>query len=342
MYDKHPTWSLDKALDNSSIDSTNNSLIAKSVELIAAAQAPNGAYPASPTYNSYKYCWFRDGSFIADAMSRSGNIESAERFFNWCFGVIVGRREKINNGELLDARFNLDGQEVIDDWEPVQLDGFGTWLWALAGHTKRHQRSIDKYHEAIDLSVSYLVKNWRQPCYDWWEERNGIHAATLACIYAGLHAINHPEAETIKQAIDLNAERIDASLLICALLDAIEPKDFSPILIKIETALISPSGGVYRNLDDTYYGGGEWLLLTSMLGWYYQKIGRTEEAQQKLNWIIEHTKSNGWMPEQSTQNLVHPETYQSWVEKAGPPASPLLWSHAMFLTLNDVLGKLKS
>jgi hypothetical protein len=32
--------------------------------------------------------------------------------------------------------------------------------------------------------------------------------------------------------------------------------------------------------------------------------------------------------------------YDPWVEKWGPPPCPLLWSHAMFLTLASELGEL--
>jgi hypothetical protein len=43
------------------------------------------------------------------------------------------------------------------------------------------------------------------------------------------------------------------------------------------------------------------------------------------------------LPEQ-TGELLRPDRYRPWVEKWGEPASPLLWSHAMYLTLLDVLA----
>ena len=87
-----------------------------------------------------------------------------------------------------------------------------------------------------------------EPCVDWWEEREGVHAATLACIAAGLG-----------DDLDLSRaeERLDASLLVLPFLG------FGPVDV---TPLVSPGGGVHRHLDDVYYGGGEWLLLTAMLG----------------------------------------------------------------------------
>jgi len=46
---------------------------------------------------------------------------------------------------------------------------------------------------------------------------------------------------------------------------------------KIEADL-RQGGGVHRYATDTYYGGGEWVLLTAWLGWYYTKIGANEKA----------------------------------------------------------------
>ena len=63
-------------------------LARRSVEVILAGQAPSGAYVAAPTFGPYAYCWFRDGAFIADAMSRVGEVESAEAFFGWCARTI--------------------------------------------------------------------------------------------------------------------------------------------------------------------------------------------------------------------------------------------------------------
>jgi isomaltose glucohydrolase len=64
-------------------------LVARSIEIIRDGQAASGAYAASPTFSQYRdFCWFRDGAFIAEAMSRVGEIESAERFFDWCAEIV--------------------------------------------------------------------------------------------------------------------------------------------------------------------------------------------------------------------------------------------------------------
>lgn len=100
----------------------------------------------SPALPDYRYCWFRDGAYIAYAMGLTGERESARRFHDWCARVVNQRRavveraiEKGNRSELLaevdylHTRYTLEGHEGDNaTWPNFQLDGLGTWLWALA------------------------------------------------------------------------------------------------------------------------------------------------------------------------------------------------------------------
>ena len=311
--------------------------IERSVAVIAEYQQPSGAYPASPNFKSYQYTWFRDGSFVADGMSRTGQVESAEKFFAWGAKIITDRRKLIMSGGKLDARYTYDGKEAQEEWGNFQLDGYGVFLWALKGHTERHGKPISEYKEVVELLQHYLVTNWQEPCFDWWEERLGVHAATLACVYAGLNAFDNPEAAIVKNAIDLTNERADASLIVCALFDAVNETDFSLHLEKIEEQLVSRDGGVHRYQDDVYFGGGEWPVLSALLGWYYLKLGRTAAARALLSWCANQADGKSWIPEQSQAHMLHPDEYEGWVKKLGKPAHPLLWSHAMVLTLASEL-----
>jgi isomaltose glucohydrolase len=255
-------------------------------------------------------------------MSRVGQVESAERFFDWCAGILEERARAIRRGGQLHARYTVDGLESEEGWPTFQVDGYGLWLWALRGHCDRHLRPADRWHDAVELTIEYLRRLGGAPCIDWWEERSGVHAATLASVAAGLEAwgerVELPEPE----------HRLDASLLALPLLG----RGPAP-LAEIEGRLVSPGGGVHRHLEDTYYGGGEWLLLAAMLGLCYAGVGRPDDARATLDWIAEHATADGHLPEQSQDHLLAPDMYRPWVEKWGPPPSPLLWSHAMFLTL---------
>ena len=278
-----------------------------SVDTIRAGQARSGGYVACPTFPPYGFCWLRDGSFIADAMSRVGEVESAEAFFDWAAHVV-------ECGLGFEARYTLDGERDATEWPHRQHDGWGLFLWALREHAERHGGG-NRWREAELATAGHLELVREQPCVDWWEEREGIHAATLACIAAGLG-----------DELDLSRaeERLDASLLVLPFL-GFGSVDVAP--------LVSPGGGVHRHLDDVYYGGGEWLLLTAMLG-----LAEPDRGVECLEWIAAHAQPDGSLPEQSQDHLLHPETYDEWVAKWGTPPSPLLWSHAMFLTLDDRVG----
>jgi GH15 family glucan-1,4-alpha-glucosidase len=278
-----------------------------SVETILGGQSPSGGYVASPAFPPYAFSWLRDGSFIADAMSRVGEVASAEAFFDWVARIV-------DRGLGFEARYTLDGERDASEWPHRQHDGWGLFLWAVREHAARHGGG-SRWREATLATAAHLELVRRQPCVDWWEEREGVHAATLACIAAGLG-----------DELDLSGaeERLDASLLVLPFLG------FGPVDV---SSLVSPGGGVHRHLDDVYYGGGEWLLLTAMLG-----LADLDRGAERLEWVAAHAEPDGGLPEQSHDHLLYPEAYDEWVARWGPPPSPLLWSHAIFLTLDHALG----
>lgn len=178
----------------------------KSIDIIRRYQSANGAYVACPNFEQYRYCWLRDGSFIAYAMDRSGVHQSARSFYKWVHGVIhsqAGRIERaigiIKTGripdcrEMLPTRYTLDGAVSHDEWTNFQLDGYGTWLWGLSEHARMTGSDgiITEMKASVDLTIDYLVHFWQMPNYDCWEEfGDQVHPATLACIWGGLTSIN--------------------------------------------------------------------------------------------------------------------------------------------------------
>ncbi|PWK05141.1 glycoside hydrolase family 15 protein [Tumebacillus permanentifrigoris] len=107
----------------------------------------------------------------------------------------------------------------------------------------------------------------------------------------------------------------------------------------MERELVTQGGGVHRYLEDSFYGGGEWILLSAWLGWYYARAGNLERARELLVWVEAQADPNGDLPEQVPQGLLHPTMYGEWVERWGTPAKPLLWSHAMYLVLHHELQR---
>jgi GH15 family glucan-1,4-alpha-glucosidase len=364
-------------------------LLQRSIDIILENQSASGGYVASPNFPTYHYCWFRDGSFTAHAMDLAGQHESARRFHQWVAGRVNERGELVRAGlakarsgktlsksEILHTRYRLDGtDDDSGDWPNFQLDGFGTWLWALREH-HRHNPDAPLSRElldAADLVADYLTELWRYPCYDCWEEfPEFVHPHTLAAIYAGLKAHTEltgsehgPAADAIRSQLVAGAETlgyftkfpdspaVDASLLGLAVPYAVIGLD-DPLMLKtIEQieATILRDGGLHRYAGDSYYGGGAWILLTAWLGWYYVELSARRpdlgtSLEPKIRacraWIESRADGELNLPEQVAENLNDPSYYPAWVGRWGDIASPLLWSHAKYVILRHKLAALGS
>jgi len=377
-------------------------LYRRSIQVILQSQADSGAYVASPSFPSYAYCWLRDGGFIAHAMDRVGEHASARAFFRWVDRTIrryawkvdrvLDRLERglpLEDCDYLHTRYTLEGEEATGDWWNFQLDGYGTWLWALAEHVAitGNTAFLTAVAESVQITVRYLSALWMLPNYDCWEEHpQYVHPYTLSAIYAGLkaagsvavtggrpapagqggghsgqytgesaaaveairrfvldrgvhggHLVKHldPRGEAAMAGLQRTAA-VDASLIGVAtpyrLLSPSEPL-MQATVARIVADLHRPGGGVYRYLADTYYGGGEWVLLAAWLGWYYTQVGEWERAQELVRWIEAQADSDGHLPEQVSNHLLAPDRYAEWEARWGSVARPLLWSHAMYLIL---------
>jgi len=348
-------------------------LAAESVELIVSLQEPGGAYPASPTFSAYRgYSWFRDGAFIADGVSSAGAVDSASAFFDWCSRILVDRRDQVEavvaaasagtplpDNALLATRFTFDGQEGDDEWWDFQLDGYGTWLWAVVDHAQRHGLDLSRWRPAIELSVDYLISSWSRPCFDWWEEHDEhVHVSTLGCIAGGLAAVLRAgvlgdERETAASdahlaILDTMARQgtrdghltkwlgsleVDGSL--AALVAPLGVVDGSVAAATVEALErdLTVDGGTHRFRADTFFGGGQWPLLSCFLGLAHARLGNRERARELLEWAASTATDAGDLPEQVDRHLLDPSMQQEWIDRWGTAATPLLWSHAMLVRL---------
>ncbi|MBC8452358.1 MAG: glycoside hydrolase family 15 protein [Spirochaetes bacterium] len=269
--------------------------------------------------------------------------------------------EKITKKDFLGARYTVDGEEDTSDWPNFQIDGYGSWLWLTAEFLKQTGQSTipAEWMESIDIIIRYLTMVWNIPNSDCWEEHpDHIHPSTLACVAGGLRSIAsflqsekqeaaEQLAETIKTYLLANrhpsgrfpkyigSDSIDGSLLWLHVPYKTFPADHPAIreTVKAIEKQILEKGGVKRYPEDTYYGGGQWIILSAWLAWYYIEDSRPDEALQLLEWIILQKTDDGSLPEQILDRTNDPSMIRPWEERWGPVAAPLLWSHAMYLIL---------
>jgi GH15 family glucan-1,4-alpha-glucosidase len=353
-------------------------LARRSHEVITHHQDAGGAYPASPTFSAYRgFAWLRDGSFTAEGISRYGDVGSANRFHDWAAGVLTRRRSEVDalvslraRGELppvermLPTRFTFTGENGSDPWWDFQTDGYGMWLWSAVTHARRHGVDVARWLPGFEVAVDYLLTSWDRPCYDWWEEHvEHRHVSTLGAIRGGLVAVAHlldPDrrsaalrvAEEIRAlvlaegVVDghltkwLGSSAVDGSLPSCVVPFGLVDGKLSEGTLSAVAVDLDADGGVHRFTADVFYGGGQWLLLSALLGWNLAARGDVDGALRHLRWIAAQADAEGQLPEQVPHHLLHPGSRDEWVARWGPVASPLLWSHGMYLILADELGLL--
>lgn len=373
-----------------------------SLRIIKKGQSETGAYIACPNFPTYRYCWLRDGSFIAHAMDTAGEFASAKAFFRWVGRTIQKYGSKVEDihfhleaglpigkDDMLHTRYTLDGNEVTADstWGNFQIDGYGTWLWALSEHVLRTGDTslLKELTEPVLITLRYMELVWKLPNYDCWEEHpECLHPYSLATVYAGFNSITSfiqagwfdscpialdEIAGQVKNFITKYAvhhghlvkhilpERmgetpkpiprsgVDSSLIgISVPFNVLKPDNplMQATIQVIENELHQPNRGVYRYKADVYYGGGEWLVLTAWLGWYYAEIGKIKQAESLCAWIESQADVKGCLAEQVSDYMLAPNNLKPWLKKWGKVANPLLWSHAMYVILVNAIQECKS
>ncbi|MGE5698802.1 MAG: glycoside hydrolase family 15 protein [Deltaproteobacteria bacterium] len=149
--------------------------------------------------DTYSYVWPRDGALTAFALDLSDHFQASQAFFDFCHRVIT------KEGYFLH-KYNPDGS-LASSWHPwqgkegkqlpIQEDETGLVLWALWKHMDRFgdvEWIKDKYRGLVARSADWMVSYTNKatglplPSYDLWEERYGVHAFTVAAVWAGLIA----------------------------------------------------------------------------------------------------------------------------------------------------------
>ena len=148
----------------------------------------------------YSYMWPRDGALVADAIGTAGFGNLTRPFYKFCASTIRA-------DGFMAHKYGPDGSEG-SSWHPwatasgdlqlpIQEDETALVLWALG---RQFDRDTDVeaikplYAELIKKAANFLCDfrdadtGLPKPSYDLWEERHGIHAWTVASVWAGLRA----------------------------------------------------------------------------------------------------------------------------------------------------------
>jgi GH15 family glucan-1,4-alpha-glucosidase len=354
---------------------TGDLIARRSIDVLHEGQAPSGAFIASPSFPTYRYAWLRDGAFCAHALDLVGEAPAAAAFHSWVGRSIEAHRPMFESviaqiaagtpppaEQMPPARYTLEGsleQTADEPWPNFQVDGYGMWLWSLAEHMRLRGGIAGDWKETVDLVARYVSASWRLKSFSCWEELDGgEHASTLGATIAGLDTaallLDAPEwaeeADRVRASLferflsggrfvrGSADERLDGSLLWLGVPFGVLPLDDPRITATVEgirRELLRPGGGVYRYLGDTYYGGGEWILLTCSLAWHEARTGNLDAVEPLREWVRATARPNGDLPEQVSGNAQEPQMVSPWVERWGPVATPLLWSHATYLIMED-------
>lgn len=336
------------------------------------SQSSSGAYPASPTFPVYRYSWIRDGAFIAAAMDAEGRHASAAAFHRWVARTVDRHRVKaeaavagapgaLEDRQVLHPRFTPDGEEVAGVWSNFQPDGWGYWLAAAGRHAAATGGLPPAVRGAVDLVAAWLARVWDRPSASCWEgDDDRRHPTTLAAVAAGLRAaaglLDNPGHAKVAARVEARvrdrgtragslarfegSDEVDASaLLVLGPFGPFEPDDdiVRGTVVRVEREL-TVEGGVHRFRGDAYYGGGRWVLLSAALASSHAMLGEIDRARELLAWVERTADDDGNLPEQLTDRLQRPERLREWLDRWGPVASPLLWSHAMYLLARGVVA----
>ena len=153
--------------------------------------------------DTYSYVWPRDGALIAIALDKAGYPELSRRFF-----VFV--HELVTHYGFFLHKYNPDGS-AGSSWHPwstptgelqfpIQEDETALVLHALWEHYRRYHdiELIRQLYQPMVVPCARFLASYRDPrtglplpSYDLWEERHGVHAFTVAAVWAGLEAAAH-------------------------------------------------------------------------------------------------------------------------------------------------------
>jgi GH15 family glucan-1,4-alpha-glucosidase len=328
------------------------------VRTVRALQDDGGAWIAAIDSDilatnraTYAYCWPRDGAIAAHHMVDMGRLEPARRFLSFCGRVVRSEGPPFLQKYAADGRLGAswhpwvrDGQKVV----PWQQDETALVLAAAARYCE--VAGTAEFGGLVARCADALAQLVRDdglplPSWDMWEERWGVHAATVCVTARALHeasrlglpaceewavaaermlgrfeeAFFEPDAGRYARTIgEVGRDLTPDSSFLFAIrwADGIVHRDEAAASVAEALRVRTSVGGLARYEGDYYFRQGEgvpgnpWVISTI---WWAE-------------WAGEHDWLEAWLGERAGASGMLAEQYHPWT---GEPlsVSPLMWSH---------------
>jgi GH15 family glucan-1,4-alpha-glucosidase len=243
------------------------SMYRRSLLQVVAQQAASGAILAGtdsdvrlthPSGDVYSYCWPRDGALSADILSSAGHFEEAAAFFRFClemprvFGLLP---HKVNADGTLAPTWLSRIPRHPYDLAGVQEDESALVVWALGRHIERSgdRQLLRDLYKPLVLGLTEALVKYIEPIsglpfesWDLWEERQGVHAYTVASIYGAMISAANC-ADTMGDTPNADKYRSEAAKLKCKFEEWFWLADSGRYARTVE---LDELGGVRRNEKD--------------------------------------------------------------------------------------------
>ncbi|MCL5983610.1 MAG: glycoside hydrolase family 15 protein [Candidatus Thermoplasmatota archaeon] len=171
---------------------------------VAAATTSIPEWPTGGRNWDYRYAWFRDAAFSAQALLLLGHVEEAEGFLRWVIGRlgVPGSPEGLlrplydAHGERIVPERSLPGWSGYMDARPVrvgnraetqfQLDIYGEILSAALLYAHLHEEHVATYWPMLRGLAESVERRWTEPDHGIWEARGPpqhyVHSKVMAWV----------------------------------------------------------------------------------------------------------------------------------------------------------------
>lgn len=337
---------------------TYSELIKRHLQILKSLEYPTGLFAASKknVKTGYDKSWLRDNFYETIAFEVIGDWDTVEKTYRGILDIFIKHEDKItwaiehkptHSYQYIHARFHPQTfNEFWEEWGNKQNDAVGCILYRL-GELEIHQkRSIIKtqtQERIVNKLVQYLdsIEYWKDFDSGMWEEDEELHASSVGACVAGLRSISKVPSVSVpvslirkgvlalEHLLPRESERKFVDLSLLSLIwpyDVVSGESARKILGNVEYHL-KRNRGVIRYKGDKYYNKNEdgmseeaeWTFGLSWLAIIYQKLGRTDKAEELVKELLSIDTPEG-LPELYFSNS--PEFNEN---------TPLGWSESLFI-----------